>query len=133
MAIRSSLLVFAIAASGALMGCSPSHSDLKTQVSQAVKTEQSAKTLQEYEGSENHPDVLFSQLTPDQSEQICTEMMGLEIKELLVFEEQIDNKANAAILAPCLKDLKERIDQFYMDERKKLQHPLIVPAKTTRG
>lgn len=129
----------AVAATG-LVGCG---SQVGTSLRQAVETNQKATSLIEWESSDSHPEAIFQKIREDiaadssqstklQAE-VCQELGNLDSQSLTLFEEEIDSKENASILANCKTELKQKLDSHYVEQRQLLDVPVDVLAAGSSG
>ncbi len=110
-------------------------------VEQAVLDNKNASSLVQWESSEAHPEVLFSQWNKqvrdgevsaqDMSRQICESLTKLDSVSLTVFEHEITELSNQSVLEGCRDQLLAKINKHYVDQRKTM--PVNLDTKNAAG
>lgn len=120
-----------------LVGCSDRQ--VGQSVRQAVHENKTATSLLEWQQSEVNPELLFSEWRAEASldeahaqelqKRLCTELLALEPEALSVFENEIQNKENASLLASCRDSLVAELDEYYAAQRHEV-YGTTEPVKT---
>lgn len=115
--------LFVVAASS-LVGCG---NQFSTGIHKSVQVNQDAKTLAEWEASDSNPEALFSQWREDSvrnpkqkdqmSEQLCSELQALDGQSLSIFEQEIKDPHNAALVGSCKQTLLQQLERYYAAQR----------------
>lgn len=118
---------FAFLAVSSLVGCG---SQVGQNVQQAVVDNQNAQSLLEWEQSKANPEVLFAQwrqeFMMDSSEReklksdLCAELSSLDGQSLTIFENEINDVNNRALVSSCKEELAEKLDAYHASERSTL-------------
>lgn len=118
---------FAFLAVSSLVGCG---SQVGQSVQQAVVDNQNAQSLLEWEQSKANPEVLFAQwrqeFMMDASEReklksdLCAELSSLDGQSLTIFENEINDVNNRALVSSCKEELAEKLDAYHAAERSTL-------------
>ncbi|WP_374075356.1 polysaccharide deacetylase family protein [Bdellovibrio bacteriovorus] len=118
---------FAFLAVSSLVGCG---SQVGQNVQQAVIDNQNAQSLLEWEQSKANPEVLFAQwrqeFMMDASEReklksdLCAELSSLDGQSLTIFENEINDVNNRALVSSCKEQLAEKLDAYHASERSTL-------------
>nr|WP_295904818.1 polysaccharide deacetylase family protein [uncultured Bdellovibrio sp.] len=121
------LSAFTVLAAGSLIGCG---SQVGKNVQQAVTDNQNAQSLMEWEQSKANPEVLFAQWRQDfmqdasQREQLkedlCKELNTLDGQSLTLFENELNDVNNRALVSSCKEQLLEKLEQYHESERSRL-------------
>lgn len=116
-------LVFA----GSLSACG---SKVGQSVQQAVSDNQTAQSLLDWEQSSANPEVLFAQwrhdFMMDSSERekiksdICSELVSLDGQSLTIFENEIRDENNRALVSSCKEELLGNLEQYHESQRSSL-------------
>ncbi|KHD89157.1 MAG: polysaccharide deacetylase [Bdellovibrio sp. ArHS] len=131
----------AIGLAGTLVGCGNS---ISKKVQQAVTDNQQAQSNLEWEQSEAHPEALFEEWRQSETKgaprenlphEICESLAQLDALSLTLFENEIRDAQNEALLAGCKAELLSSIDSYFSSERQKLSVSVnaLVPARTTNS
>lgn len=110
--LRSFFLIFFVAAFTALVACAPQARSIKTEVKAAVDTEKEAKTLSEYESSENHPDVLFAKWNAENGTDPEITMNVETEGETVKPDTKVDTKPKAKAQPKVSSQLCEELSQL---------------------
>lgn len=115
----------------ALVGCG---NQVSKSIQQSVEDNKNATSYMEWETSPNHPEVLFKQWRDDMmmdserqaqlSAEICKELNLLEGEKLTLFDNDIRDEANRALLNDCKDELLEKIEKYYEGQRATLSVPV---------
>lgn len=121
---------FLVLSATSLVGCG---SQIGTSVRQAVTVNQEAKSLVEWENSEANPEVLFAnwrhEFMLDSSKRealkadLCSELKSLDGQALSIFENEIRDENNRALLGSCKGDLLTQIEEYFDQERATMAVP----------
>ena len=115
---------------GFISSCSPKESPsakiAQEKVQAVVVTNQNAKTLDEWHGSENNPEVVFSQWNAMMVQgkfdptDICNALSQVPDENLDIFENEITAPKNDSLLKDCKQELSARLDSYWSEQRKQL-------------
>lgn len=117
----------------AVVGCAnPNDQDkqadpvqVKQQIDDTVEFSLSVETEEEWVSSASHPSALFAEAREAKSEHknqiLCDSLLELSLKEIVVFEGEINNEENQEVLSGCLPQLKDMIQDFYTEESEAMQ------------
>ncbi|UXR64365.1 polysaccharide deacetylase family protein [Bdellovibrio bacteriovorus] len=110
-----------------LVGCG---SQIGSSVRQAVTVNQEAKSLVEWENSEANPEALFANWRHDfmvdstkresMKEELCKELNELDGQSLTIFENEIRDENNRALVSSCKEELLQKVDAHFDKERETL-------------
>ncbi|WP_413568726.1 polysaccharide deacetylase family protein [Bdellovibrio sp. HCB117] len=130
----------AIGLTGTLVGCGNS---VSRKVQQAVSDNQEAKSHLEWEQSEANPEALFEEWRESNGgksrdglpKEICESLSQLDSQSLTLFENEIRDEQNQALLKDCKQDLLGNIENYFAAERQKMSVSVnaLVPARTTNN
>lgn len=118
---------FVVLAASSLIGCG---SQVEHHVQQAVVDNQKAQSLLEWEQSEANPEVLFakwrqdfmmdSSKREDLKKDLCDGLSSLDGQSLTLFENEIRDENNRALLSSCKRELLTKLESHFSRERLKL-------------
>lgn len=99
-------------------------------IQQAIADNQNAANIVQWESSPAHPELLFEDWNQSVDggsiprekieSDICAELSRLAPLELTVFEHELAKPENGNLVASCKKNLLEKLDTYYLNQRKKL-------------
>ena len=125
-------------ATASLIGCG---NQVGKSVQQAVIDNQQAQSLMEWEQSEANPEVLFAKWRQDfmmdsaQREklknELCGELSALDGQSLSLFENEIRDENNRALVSGCKDELLTKLESYFSHERKKLAVSVDAVGSTT--
>lgn len=99
-----------------LVACQSPTETARLQIAETSRAEKDAGSLQAWEFSEHHPAIVTGQwrMQAKESERAaaapCEALSEVEGREILIWESEIKNDKNAALFAPCLPKLNEKIN-----------------------
>lgn len=119
-----------VIATTSLVGCG---SPVGQNVRDAVKVNQEAQSLVEWENSESNPEALFAKWRHDfmvdsskreslQSD-ICAELGNLDGLSLSIFENELRDENNRALISSCKQELLAKVDAHFDEERTTMAVP----------
>ncbi|AHZ83652.1 polysaccharide deacetylase family protein [Bdellovibrio bacteriovorus] len=119
-----------IVSAASLVGCG---SQIGSSVRQAVSDNQSAQTLVEWENSEANPEALFAnwrhEFMVDSSKresmktELCKELQALPAQDLTLFENEIRDENNRALVSDCKQELLAQVDEHFDEQRESMSVP----------
>ncbi len=119
--MKTSQALISLIALGVMAGCSGgnSHKD----VQKSVKANTDAKTKLEYELSGQTSEDLFEKWRVEgrDAKSICEALDAIAVQDLTLFENEIKDEENAALVAPCKNQLVEKLEKHWENERRQLQ------------
>lgn len=102
------------------VACSPKSADRSSEaLNQAVQQNVSAKSLLDWEQSSNHPEKLFAKWNEQmikgeiKSAEVCAGIKTLKAEDLILFENEIRDARNSALLKDCKGDLIQTLDEYW--------------------
>ena len=120
--MKSKLMMFAFA--GFVAGCTNNPSkEVSLDIEASLKLNKESPTLIDWESSDFHPDELFAKWRKDQalSAEVCGQLLKESGANLTLFEEQIKEEQNQALVKDCKPQLQEKLESYWKEERKKLE------------
>lgn len=119
-----------ILAMTSMVGCG---NQIGQSVREAVKVNQEAQSLVEWEYSEANPEALFAkwrhEFMVDSSKReklqsdICAELRSLDGLSLSIFENEVRDENNRALLSSCKEEILAKIDSHFDEEREAMAVP----------
>lgn len=94
---------------------------------QSVMANRNAKSLLEWDSSEDNPKKLFQKYReqemtdPSIRKTVCDGLSQLSGQDLSLFEEEINSSANATLLKDCKAALKKTLEEYWEAQKKSLQ------------
>ncbi|WP_374031196.1 polysaccharide deacetylase family protein [Bdellovibrio bacteriovorus] len=119
-----------IMSAASLVGCG---SQIGSSVRQAVSDNQSAQTLVEWENSEANPEALFANWRHEfmvdsgkresMKTELCKELKALPAQDLTLFENEIRDENNRALVSDCKQELLAQVDAHFDEQRETMDVP----------
>ncbi|HEY8272824.1 MAG TPA: polysaccharide deacetylase family protein [Pseudobdellovibrionaceae bacterium] len=110
-----------------LMSSSACTNSLHHEIRQSISANQKARSLLEWETAEENPKKVFSRLREEfktnskLGSTVCEELLLLKGQDLSLFEEEINNPANGALLKECIISLKKKLEEYWLLQKKPFQ------------
>jgi peptidoglycan/xylan/chitin deacetylase (PgdA/CDA1 family) len=94
--------------------CAPRSSDVHQQIQAGVEQNSKAKSYDEYELSDQHPERIFESLRAREDDdkvkvELCSSLKELPVSSLQVYEEELKDDENERLLTDCRLELLERL------------------------
>lgn len=118
----------------ASIACSrPSGFEVQQDLARALKSNESATSIFEWENSEYHSEALFTrwQEVHAQPESVCKGLSSLNGKEISFFEEEITSGKYAKLVSPCRQELLKHINAYWKGQKARIDQaypPKQVPS-----
>lgn len=99
---------------------------VQKEFSAAVEANQKAKSILEWDSSDENPRNLFKRLrdeaksNKDLGKEICAGLLVLSGQDLSLFEGEIDKPDNQQLLNSCRDQLKKNLENYWRDQKKLL-------------
>ncbi|WP_413288652.1 polysaccharide deacetylase family protein [Bdellovibrio sp. HCB337] len=106
------------------MACTrPSARQVRNDVAKSVQANTDAKTLSDWENSDDNNEVVFKRWKEAEAdpEEVCKGLLDKDAKDLVLFEEEIKSKDYETLIAPCKKELLQKMEDYWSKEKKKMQ------------
>lgn len=127
--MKKLLAGISLIAASSLIGCG--NNTVSKNIQQSVTDNQNAQSLMEWEQSKANPEILFANWRKDfmvdssQREKlqkdICEELANLDALSLTIFENEIRDQNNRALIIPCKGELISKLESHYIKERSTMQ------------
>jgi peptidoglycan/xylan/chitin deacetylase (PgdA/CDA1 family) len=97
------------------------------EIRKSVSSNQTARSILEWESADANPRNLFTKLRIEfktnakLGADVCDGLAQLNGQDLSLFEEEINNPANAPLLQDCLVSLKKSLEGYWLQQKKLLQ------------
>jgi len=94
----------------------------------SVEANESARSLVEWESSPQNPRAVFKtyreefKSRPEIAKEVCAGLTKLKPQDLSLFEEEINNAENGALLKDCRDSLKKTLEDYWQEQKKSLQN-----------
>ncbi|MEN0058883.1 MAG: polysaccharide deacetylase family protein, partial [Bdellovibrio sp.] len=106
-----------------------------TSIQESVINNQKAASQKQWVESGRHPEALFSdwrseyasgdtKAQSELAELVCSELLQLDELSLTLFEEELNKKENEVIVNACQAELLDRIERYFVRQRKSMRVPL---------
>jgi peptidoglycan/xylan/chitin deacetylase (PgdA/CDA1 family) len=104
---------------------------MQNNINNAIEDNKAAQTLGEWESSEAHPEKIFASWREsyesdpahrgELTDSVCSSLSERSAQDLTVFDNELNDPINDALLVKCKRHLLKRADQFYVDQRYHLE------------
>lgn len=100
----------------------PSAKQIRNDVTTSVKANEDAKTLSDWEKSEDNNEAVFKRWKESgaEPEEVCKGLLEKDGKDLGLFEEEINSKEYETLVAPCKNELLKKLEDYWGKEKKKM-------------
>jgi peptidoglycan/xylan/chitin deacetylase (PgdA/CDA1 family) len=96
-------------------------SEIQVTVEEAKKNQ----TLLDWENNKSHPKKIFQLARENDSAEtrksLCEGLADLSPIEIQIFQYEIENQENADLIQDCSADLAQRLEQFWLEQRKAME------------
>lgn len=96
------------------------------EIQQSVLANQKARSIVEWESSDENPRSVFAQIRediktkPETAKEVCDSLVALNGQDLSIFEEEINRPENLPVLKTCRDQLKNYLDKYWLEQKKLL-------------